>query len=121
MTNYVVIEDGEAQAELDRLIAMPTPKMSALLNGQLASTFAQTNAFTHVETGSLKESEKIEKTAEPHEWEGQVRFGGPSTPKDVDYAIYERARGGSHDFLQPAIDSEPEWVAAIRAGLGRGA
>lgn len=121
MSYHLEVDDHEAQMELDRLIAMPTGKMSALLNGELAVTYAKTNAFTHRETGSLAASEKIVKGApEPHQWEGALHFGGPSAPKDVDYAIYERARGGMHDFLQPAIDSVPDWVAAIKTGLGRG-
>lgn len=120
MTYRIVSDDRQAQAEFDRLIAMPTPKMSALLDGMLAQTYAATNLATHVLTGALKASEKVEKDKPRlHQWEGQVRFGGPSVPKNVDYAIYERARGGDHDFLQPAIDSEPEWVTAIRLGLGR--
>ena len=118
MTYYIVTDDHQAQAEFDRLIAMPTPKMSALLNGELSVIFAQTNLLTHVETGALKASEKIEKpTPEPMEWQGELHYGGPSTPKKVDYAIYERARGGTHDFLQPAIDSVPEFVFAIQTGL----
>lgn len=115
------VDDREMQAELDRLVRMPTPRMRGLLDGELRAVYEKTNVFTHVETGSLKRSERIEHPASValHNWEGALHFGGPSEPKEVDYAIYERARGGAHDFLMPAILSEPEWVVAIRLGLGR--
>ncbi len=120
MTYSISSDDSEAQREFDRLIAMPDPKMTGLLSAELESVYAATNAFTHRETGSLARSEKIEKPlAGPGQWEGRLEWGGPSAPKDVDYAIYERARGDDHDFVKPAIASEPEWIAAIKKGLGR--
>jgi hypothetical protein len=57
---------------------------------------------TYVPTGSLRSSGTTDVETTPARWEGTISYGGSSHgfPNDpVDYAIYEMARGGLHDFF----------------------
>lgn len=93
-------------ADLRELQVMPykaTVELEALLN----AAFADTQARTHVLTGSLKASGKTDSDFDGDEWSGSITYGGelwrtpaPGPPNDpVVYAIYEMARGGEHDFF----------------------
>jgi hypothetical protein len=72
--------------------------------------FEATQAATHVITGSLKASGHTDTDVTEDSWTGRIIYGGPlfgapapGPPNDpVEYAIYEMARGGEHDFLAPA-------------------
>lgn len=80
----------------------------------LATGFAITQARTHVLTGSLKASGKTSTDFDGDEWTGEISYGGalwktpaPGPPNNpVDYAIFEMARGGEHDFLAPLVEFE---------------
>ncbi len=60
--------------------------------------------FHHVETyeptGSLFNSGHTDVDYDGESWTGSIIYGGPSVPNDVDYAIYELARGGIHDWFR---------------------
>lgn len=81
------------------------------LESMLASAFTLTQVATHVITGSLKASGKTESDFDGEVWTGQITYGGalwktpaPGPPNDpVNYAIYEMARGGEHDFFGPLV------------------
>lgn len=98
--------------------AGPPHKVVGELEALLQSAFAETQASTHVITGSLKASGKTETDFDGEEWSGAIEYGGilwktaaPGPPNDpVDYAIFEMARGGEHDFFGPlvAYDSKVE-------------
>lgn len=93
---------AHVEMELQRLESHPTPHMLANLEDALSQVFAMTQAQVHVITGSLKGSGKTSSKADQNSWEGTIEYGGPSPgfPNNpVNYAIYERARGGTHDFL----------------------
>lgn len=83
----------------------PPLKMIASLEKELAGAFAATQAATHIITGSLKASGKTSSDFSPAaaQWEGEITYGGASLGpiNPVDYAIYEQARGGAHDFMAP--------------------
>lgn len=102
--------------------------------------FLESQAITHVISGSLKASGKTSTSWSQRDlrWEGTMEYGGalvrvpvplptgtskqysPSAfePKDpVKYAVYERARGGPHDFFGPAPIWKEKYEAAIRAWL----
>jgi hypothetical protein len=82
-------------------------KSTSLLEALLSAAFADTQVRTHVISGSLKASGKTESDFDGNVWSGKIEYGGvlfkapvPGPPRDpVDYAIYEMARGGSHDFF----------------------
>ena len=98
----VVIDMDSALKELDRIIALPSPEGLLRLEGVLLSAFETTQGDVHIETGSLKNSGRTESEETEGGWSGAIIYGGPSAgfPNDpVDYAIYEKARGGGHDFL----------------------
>lgn len=107
--------------ELDRLDALPGPDLGEHLNFVLLDLLATAKAETHVITGSLKNSGRAEiDTDNDKTWQGRIIFGGPSPgfPHDpVNYAGYERARGGEHDFLRSAFLFHDRFEETIRDGL----
>ena len=76
----------------------------------LADFFANTQERTHVITGSLKSSGLPESDYDGDQWNGAITYGGalwqaptPGPANDpVEYAVYEMARGGDHDFFGDA-------------------
>ena len=82
-------------------------RITARLEKVLAEFFEDTQARTHIITGSLKSSGVTDSDYDGDLWHGSVTYGGslwktpaPGPPNDpVDYAIYEMARGGEHDFF----------------------
>lgn len=105
--------------ELERLVHLPGPKGITTLDGVLAMAYAETQAAVHIDTGSLKESVKVESTEKGQVWEGDLDYGGVSTGVNspVDYAIYEKARGGSHDFMAPVEKFDQFWTEAVKEVL----
>lgn len=107
-------EHGDAisnwEADISDL-AGPPHKPVGELEAMLATAFAITQAKTHVLTGSLKASGKTNSEFEDDVWTGEISYGGvlwktpsPGPPNNpVDYAIYEMARGGDHDFFAPLV------------------
>lgn len=112
---------SEVNAELDRLIGMPDPQTSAALTSVLEAGFGLTQMAVHIDTGSLKSSGKSSSSTDEssHEWEGKIRYGGPSggINNPVNYAIYEKRRGGIHDFFLDLPTLHPMYLAAIMKGL----
>jgi hypothetical protein len=58
--------------------------------------YESTQRVVHVITGALKASGRMVVTREGDRLVGVVQYGGGS----VDYALAERVRGGTHDYLQ---------------------
>lgn len=113
--NYVDVD-----STLEKWSHAPTPKGVAALEAVLNTGLGLVKTATHVETGSLKSSETAESERRPpHDWEGTITAGGPSTGVNnpVDYAIYEKRRGGDHDFFEPLDGLTPLWVDAMKKGL----
>lgn len=110
---------------MDRLFAlqddMPNAEAVAKLNAALEKTFIAVTADVHVDTGSLKQSGKSsgKRIKARKRWEGTIRFGGPSTGVNnpVDYAIYEKRRGGHHDFFAGLPAMKSSYVKAIKDSL----
>lgn len=98
----------------------PSFKITSRLETTLGKAFAHTQAQTHIITGSLKASGHTASDFDGNMWTGTISYGGPlfgtpvpGPPNDpVDYAIYERARGGTHDFFAglDAYEQEVEEV-----------
>lgn len=122
----IVSDWDEVDRELDRLTRMPTPSLTAELDGVMDFGFALTQAAVHRVTGALAGSGKVEagKSYGTHEWSGEITYGDGEV---VDYAIYEKDRGltwvgasdarGDHDFMRPLTETEPIFVATILGGL----
>ncbi len=85
------------------------------LNGVLTAAYLDCEARAHVITGSLRASGRKDSDFDGHDWTGTITFGGPSTGPNnpVDYAIYEMARGGSHDFFAGLPMYESSYEEAI--------
>lgn len=64
--------------------------------------FDRSQSYVHVITGELKASGRVNMGRRTHELIGEVAYGG--TP-ECDYAVYEFARGGSHDALLRAFQT----------------
>lgn len=118
----------EIDAELDRLSRMPDAKAKFMLDAVLEFGFMQTEAAVHVETGALKASGKVssESNRVTQTWEGEIRYGNA----EVDYAIYEKARGvggaggpsdakGDHNFMAPTKTLGPLFKKALKAVLSK--
>jgi hypothetical protein len=120
--NIRILADYRAMdAELDRISRMPDPRMVRLLDTALNVGFDVTQADVHILTGSLKASGKHDHETNQalHQWEGTIEYGGVSTGVNnpVDYAIYEKRRGGAHDFTAGLALIDPLFRAAMRTGL----
>ena len=100
----IEIHSKLVEANLERLADGPGIKDLIRFEAILGEQFTQTQARTHIDTGSLKRSgrHKSSMDRKTSRWEGEISYGGPSTPNNpVDYAHYEQARGGGHDFMRP--------------------
>lgn len=91
------------------------------LEKALQDAFMDTQARTHIITGSLKASGKTNSEFDGELWEGEITYGGelwesptPGPPNNpVDYAIFEMARGGEHDFFAGISAYEDDFEDAI--------
>ncbi len=110
MTKYKIeVDISDLDAELERLENAPGFKTILALESLLATQFAATQQQVHVDTHSLKTSGKIDSDLGRGIWKGEIEYGGisPGSFHDpVTYAIYEYERGGFHDFIRPAVDSD---------------
>ena len=107
---YHVTGLKEARKEMQRLAAPPL-KTIGELEKVAGQGFAATQAATHIITGSLKISGKLKTDFDGNTWDMQVTYGGEAHGAVFDpvrYAIYERARGGEHDFMAPLIPYEDQ-------------
>ncbi len=112
------VDDSTQDAEFSRLLNMGPPIDD--LERLLAVQFAAAQAAVHVDTGSLRGSQEIDSDYLAGRWHGQISFGGPSpgfVNNPVDYAVYEAARGGAHDFTFPITRRSDLYGAAVRRHL----
>lgn len=98
---------------LDRLEDTPSEPTIAQFEAIAAAMFQTTQLFVHAEgvspsgyvrTGSLRASGKLTSRRRDKGWAMNINYGGSSDgfPNDpVNYAIFELARGGTHDFFEP--------------------
>lgn len=104
--------------KIRKLERMPDRSTKEKLDSVLASAFAAAVAATHIETGSLKASAKKRSSVNRmrRRWTGTIQFGGVSKGinNPVDYAIYEKARGGEHNFIAPALAHKAAFRAVVR-------
>lgn len=104
------------EAELERLEDGPGIRDLIRFEAVLAAQYTATQAAVHIDTTSLKNSGKQSSSHNrtTDVWEGKITYGGPSRPiNPVDYAQYEQARGGSHDFMRPAVKLSPRYLTEI--------
>ena len=122
MTVRLSVHDRRQTDELDRLLEMGFA--TTALERVLARQFAAGQAATHVVTGSLRGSQDIDSSYAAGVWTGTIAWGGPAPGFEnnpVDYAVYEAARGGRHDFREPLQRMSDGYRLAVRAHLkGRG-
>lgn len=93
---------SDVYKELDRLSDLPGAKGKIQLRRIMETALMVTQLQVHVDTGSLQASASLKTDMEiGHRWIGVLRYGGesPGINNPVDYAIYEKARGGAHDFF----------------------
>jgi hypothetical protein len=106
-TVKVEVEKDEISPELSRLMRGFSPDTLTKLESKVLESRLETEVITHVETGSLKSTVRMDVEYDGAVWTGAVRAGGlaPGMPRDpVYYGVFELARGGDHFFLQPAYD-----------------
>lgn len=106
----------DLEKEFDRLEAMPTPSMVANLEAVLDFGFDGALGVVHIDTGKLKKSGKKTSKANKNDWKGQFTFPAKNK-KGTKYGMYERKRGGFHDFLRQTPALKPLFKIAIKAVL----
>lgn len=112
----IEIHSRLVEKELERLEDGPGIRDLLRFEAILASQFSATQARVHIDTTSLKNSGRQKSTMHraTSVWEGTITYGGRSRPiPEVKYAPYEQARGGSHDFMQPAVKLDKRYLRAI--------
>lgn len=124
MVIFIKSDYSELDSELDRLENLgSSEKMKFYLDEVLEIGFKKTQANVHIDTSSLKSSgkKKSKYTKTTKTWTGEIRYGGPSLGinNPVTYAIYEKARGGDHDFFNGLSALHPLFVKAILKGLSK--
>lgn len=122
MTAVLVhVNTAPARAETRRLQRLPREKDKVKLDRVLHSGFVGSQAIVHVETGSLKSSGREKSDRTRRRWTGEISYGGPSAGPNnpVDYAIYEKARGDSHDFMANTHLLHEMYVKQIKEILAR--
>ena len=78
-----------------------TRELVAELDLNMAAAFRDAQEKVPVDSRSLKNSGRSGTDVRDGDtWIGYMAWGGPSAPKDVDYAIYVMAEGGEHDWLR---------------------
>lgn len=118
MSVRVHVDDDQQDREFRRLLDMGP--VTTELERILALQFAAGQAAVHVDTGSLRGSQEIDSDYAAGRWSGQISFGGasPGFANDpVDYAVYEAARGGTHDFTMPIYRQTGRYRQAMRRHL----
>lgn len=61
---------------------------------------SKTQQYVHVVSGDLRGSSEVTVERAEHHIVGVLYFG---ITDEVDYAVYEQQRGGSHDFMERGI------------------
>lgn len=110
----------EAQAANNRRIAqlMPGGPLSALIKDVTTHTHRQAVAATHVDTGALRASHRMQLGTRGGSPYGRI-FVDPaainprSGARPVVYGQIERARGGSHDFYTIARSAGQGYTDAL--------
>ena len=108
--------------ELDRVSNLPGPSGKAKLDAAHAMNFAIAQAEVDIDTSSLLGSGRQSTSGSKFQWEGRMSWGGSSVGVNnpVDYAIYELARGGGHDWLGLTLPAmHARMVAAIKGVLSK--
>lgn len=114
----------EMQDVIDDISGPPDFEVIGGLETAHAAAFADTQARVaspvnqHTDwfpTGSLKASARISTDFDGKVWEGTITYGGPTTGPNnpVDYALYEAARGGVHDFFGGLAEILPLYEKAV--------
>jgi hypothetical protein len=80
--------------------------------------YGRSQELVHVDTVALKRSGRHSTTRIVHRVIGEVRYGGTH---GVDYAIFEFARGGSHDALGLAFTRVSATYARALGDMAMGA
>lgn len=112
--------------EVDRISNKVSFRTIAAIRQVHKAAFADTQARVHapgnpgspnyVPTGSLRNSGRTSTSFDGSTFEGTISYGGPSPgfPNDpVEYAIYEMARGGEHDFLGGIVKFHEAYLEAV--------
>lgn len=103
---YITVDVGGADRELRRLEHGFDLEDLAAFEAVLTAQFQATQQAVHVRTGKLKASGTISSRTSEHAWHGEISYSAirPASRNSgpADYAPYEQARGGAHDFIAPA-------------------
>lgn len=116
---------SDVNRELDRLERLPNGAAITLLDALLGASFSAVEANVHILTGRLKGTGTVHSWTLGPLWEGRIHYGTPGFfdvhhhhyGPEVMYAIFEKRRGGTHDFFNPAKAMESAFVEGMVAIL----
>lgn len=108
MSYEIRAEFGRVLRNLEELADGPDFETVMRLDAVLISHFEKTQRDVHIDTGSLQNSAYPDTEVDVDTWVGRFEYGGPSTPKFVDYADIEKGRGGDHDFMRSVRGPEAD-------------
>lgn len=121
MKIYVAADFTPWDNKIRDMQSMPNPRTILALNRALTTAFEATQAAVHIDTHSLKSSGKKSSDRDRirNRWEGIISYGGATTgiKNPVNYAMYERARGGPHDFFHPLPLLIPTFARIVRSAI----
>lgn len=111
------------EEEIDRVTLVDEPyRITGPLNEVLYEAFADTQARvaspahphvpTYMPTGKLLESGRVDQTFDGNVWIGTITYGDSTGP--VNYALFEMARGGIHDWFAGLPMFGDRYIAAIQ-------
>lgn len=110
--------------QIDEVVRVGRPSFQTVgrLEAILRRGFLDTQARVHVDTGHLKASGTTESDFDGLTWEGAIYYGVPGDAHwwrdpSATYAIFEMARGGSHNFFGGLPSLHDEYMAVIAAHL----
>lgn len=95
-----------------RDVARPGFETTTKLESALDATFADTQERVHRITNTLALSGEPDTHFDGDTWSGEITYGS-KPDHDAYYAIYELARGGSHNFFAGTTDYESRFEEAI--------
>lgn len=116
MSFYFELDLSPVERDMDKLKRLPGRRGKRILDNVLDNQTEMVQVNVHVETGSLKSTIRNESKLAISKWTGTISAGGPSlgVNNPVDYAIYEKRRGGDHDFMKIADKLHYQYINAIR-------
>jgi len=102
------IDMSRVDRQLDHLSDGPDTDDILRFEAIMAALFTETQIAAHLRTGHLIASGSYDTETRGDVWHGHIKY-------EANYAIYEQARGGLHDFMRPVYHADGAFLGALLA------